>query len=184
MREATDQIVERALTIQVNRNKEFIGELAAFMSGLQQTAEAEGDEEGADEADEADEANTSMPATPTGAAIAAYIRAVRAQARAAAGKRQLGRNTLSAKIVGWLGTRSLGELDLIQLGTSLRTQGALRNFVNPCRRYVGGISRRYRTYRRVHQNEGRWYHPDGFGQADLHPLELDVLVLATLRVAY
>jgi superfamily I DNA/RNA helicase len=40
---------------------------------------------------------------------------------------------------------------------------------------------RYRRFRRESQNEGRWYRKDGVAAADLHPLEVDIILLALLR---
>ncbi|MDL1867003.1 hypothetical protein FBR06_07135 [Betaproteobacteria bacterium PRO4] len=45
------------------------------------------------------------------------------------------------------------------------------------------MPRRYRAFRRLRQEEGKWYRKDGFSPTDLHPLELDVVLLAILRNA-
>jgi superfamily I DNA/RNA helicase len=62
-------------------------------------------------------------------------------------------------------------------------QASARRFVNPVKRFVDGIPKRYRAYRRLRQEEGKWYRKEGFNPTDLHPLELDVILLAILRGA-
>jgi hypothetical protein len=54
--------------------------------------------------------------------------------------------------------------------------------MSPVRRYLEGFAARYRAFRRLRQEEGKWYQP---GSADsrqyLDPLELDVILLAALQ---
>src|SRR3546814_3391508 len=56
-------------------------------------------------------------------------------------------------------------------------------FVNPVRRYIDGVPARYRRFRRVCQGESRWYRSDGFSSTDVHPLEVDAMLLAMMRGA-
>lgn len=181
MKEVTDKKIHGALNLQLNRNKDvFIEELAQFIDGLQQSSEAETDD--LDDQDAEDE-ETTAPRTGRGAAAAAYMQAVRADASAQASKRSLGKNTRNAKIIEWLGDRGLSEADRVEVGVSLLVQASARRFVNPVKRYLDGISRRYRTFRRLRQEEGKWYRKEGFNPTDLYPLELDVVLLAILRGA-
>ncbi|MDP2834004.1 MAG: ATP-binding domain-containing protein [Pseudomonadota bacterium] len=177
----TDKKIHGALNLQLNRNKDvFIDELAKFIDALQQTPEAEADDLDDQDADD-EEANT--PRTGRAAAAAAYMQAIRAQARAQAGKRSLGKNTRNGKIIEWLGDRGLNEGDRAEVGASLLVQASARRFVNPLKRYLDGIPRRYRAFRRQRQEEGKWYRKESFTPTDLHPLELDGVLLAILRGA-
>lgn len=178
MKEVTDQKIHGALNIQLNRDKSFIEELGRFIDGLQQAPDAEAEE--LDDQD-ADEEETNIPRTGRAAAASAYMQAVRAQARAKARKRSLGKNTRNAKVIEWLGDRGLNEVESADVGASLLIQANARRFVNPVKRYVDGIPRRYRAFRRLRQEEGKWYGKDSFGATDLHPLELDVVLLTILR---
>lgn len=54
-------------------------------------------------------------------------------------------------------------------------------FVNPVRRYIDGLPARYRRFRRVRQSDNRWYSADGFSLTDIHPLEVDIVLLAMMR---
>ncbi|TVT60731.1 MAG: DNA helicase UvrD [Azoarcus sp. PHD] len=181
LKEVTDKKIHDALNLQLNRNKDvFIDELAKLIDALQQTPEAEVDDLDDQDADD-EEANTAR--TGRAAAAAAYMQAVRAQARAQAGKRSLGKNTRNGKIIEWLGDRGLNEGDRAEVGASLLVQASGRRFMNPLKRYLDGIPRRYRTFRRLRQEEGKWYRKERFTATDLHPLELDGVLLAILRGA-
>ena len=180
MKDVTDTRIKRTLNLQLNRNRQFVTDLAKFIDGLQQTPEAESDELDDQDGDD-DEAVVAR--TGVEKAVAAYKQAVRAQARAFVSKRSVGKNTRNGKVIEWLGDRGLGEADRTEVGASLLVQASARRFVNPVKRFVDGIPRRYRAFRRLRQEEGKWYRKDGFSPTDLHPLELDVVLLAILRNA-
>lgn len=180
MKEITDKKIHGALNLQLNRNKTFIDELAKFIDGLQQAPDAEADELDDQDGDE-EEAN--IPRTGRAAAASAYMQAARAQARSQASKRNIGKNTRNGKVIEWLGDRGLSEADRAEVGASLLIQASARRFVNPVKRFVDGIAKRYRAFRRLRQEEGKWYRKEGFSPTDLHPLELDVVLLAILRGA-
>lgn len=180
MKEITDKKIHGALNLQLNRNKTFIDELAKFIDGLQQAPDAEADELDDQDGDE-EEAN--IPRTGRAAAASAYMQAARAQARAQASKRSIGKNTRNGKVIEWLGDRALSKADRAEVGASLLIQASARRFVNPVKRFVDGIPKRYRAFRRLRQEEGKWYRKDGFSPTDLHPLELDVVLLAILSGA-
>ena len=178
MKEVTDKKIRDVLNLQLNRNKLFIDELASFINSLQLLPDDENTEPDDQDSDE-EEANA--PRIGRMAAVSAYMQSVRAQARAHANKKSLGKNTRNGKIIEWLGERSLNEVDRFEVGASLLVQSSARRFVNPVKRYIDGISKRYRAFRRLRQEENKWYLKDGFNQTDLHPLELDVVLLSILR---
>lgn len=180
LKEVTDKKIHAALNLQLNRDKGFIDALAKFIDGLQQAPDIDADDP--DDLD-ADEEDATSPRTGRAAAVTAYMQAVRAQARTQARKRTLGKNTRNGKIIEWLGDRGLGESDRADVGASLLVQASARRFTNPVKRYLDAIPRRYRAYRRTRQEEGLWYRKEGFSPTDLHPLELDVVLLGILRGA-
>lgn len=167
LKEASDAKIKGALNLQLNRNRGFLDELARFLDGLQQTQVTD--------TDEADDLDTE--------ALNAYMQAVRAQARSVAAKRSLSKTSRTGKIVEWLGDRTLTEADRAEVGASLLVQTSARRFTNPVKRYVDGIPKRYRAFRRQRQEDGIWYVKDGFEARDIHPLELDLVLLAILRAA-
>lgn len=168
--------LEAALITQLQKNRNFVAEFATFLETLQQV---DGDE--ADEAEVDDEEDSQAPKVGAQAATNEYYQALRALARGAATKRSVNKVSRIGKVVEWLGDRVLPQSDLIDIGNKLILQAAARRFVTPVRGYVSGIGKRYRAFRRERQGAGSWYEPSGFDQREVHPLELDVILLATLR---
>lgn len=178
-KETTDAKIKNVLNLQLNRNRDFLDDLARYIDSLQQSTE--GDDLEDQDSEEEDEVLTSK----TGRAVAfnTFMQAVRAQARAVATKRSLSKNSRNGKIVEWLGDRTLAESDRAEVGASLVVQASARRFTNPVKRYLDGVSRRYRAYRRQSLEAGTWYIKGAFEPRDIHPLELDIVVMAILRAA-
>lgn len=181
LKDASDGKIKAALNLQLNRNRAFLDELARFIDGLQQAQTTDADEQ--DELDADEEEDTTAPRTGRAAALNAYMQAVRAQARAAASKRAVNKSSRNGKIIEWLAERSLTEADRAEVGASLLVQTNARRFVNPVKRYLDGIPKRYRAFRRDRQQAENWYRNEGFEARDIHPLELDIVLLAILRAA-
>jgi len=181
LKDASDGKIKAALNLQLNRNRAFLDELARVIDSLQQAPTTDADEQ--DDLDAEEEEDTTAPRTGRAAALNAYMQAVRAQARAAASKRTLSKASRNGKIIEWLADRGLTEADRADVGASLLVQTNARRFVNPVKRYLDGIPKRYRAFRRERQQAGSWYRNEGFEARDIHPLELDVVLLAILRAA-
>jgi superfamily I DNA/RNA helicase len=75
----------------------------------------------------------------------------------------------------------LPQSDLIDIGNKLIVQTSARRFVTPAKGYINGMSKRYRAFRRERQGTATWYQSGTFDQREIHPLELDVILLATLK---
>jgi DNA polymerase III delta prime subunit len=181
LKEASDGKIKAALNLQLNRNRAFLDELARFIDGLQQAQTTDADEQ--DELDADEEEDSTAPRTGRAAALNAYMQAVRAQARSAASKRTVSKSSRNGKIIEWLAERGLTETDRVEVGASLLVQTNARRFVNPVKRYLDGIPKRYRAFRRDRQQAENWYRNEGFEARDIHPLELDIVLLAILRAA-
>lgn len=181
LKEASDGKIKAALNLQLNRNRTFLDELARFIDGLQQAQTTDADEQ--DDLDADEEEDSTTPRTGRAAALNAYMQAVRAQARAAASKRAVSKTSRNGKIIEWLADRGLTETDRADVGASLLVQTNARRFVNPVKRYLDGIPKRYRAFRRERQQAGNWYRNEGLEARDIHPLELDIVLLAILRAA-
>ena len=115
------------------------------------------------------------------AAVDALMRAIRGKARAKAMGRGLNSETRNGRIIEWLGDRGLSDSELLPIGESIQVQAAARRFVSPLQRYYSGLPGRYRRYRRARQAEGRWYSGEDFPASDVHPLEVDLMLLALLK---
>ena len=175
MKEVTDRKIRNALNLQVNRNTQFLDDMAKFIESLKEL------DDDPEEQDSEEEEELGQSRIGRMAALSKYMQAVRAHARARARKRSVSKVTRTGKLVEWIGDRSLDEKDLLNVGANLIVQRALRRFVNPVRRYIDGIPARYRRFRRIRQNEKRWYLADEYSPTDIHPLEVDILLLATIQ---
>lgn len=181
LKTTSDRKIEGSLNLQVNTDKDFLTELARFIADLQKTADAAFDD--IDEDDEEEEEETEVGRTGLRAAAAAYKGAVRAQAKAKFNRKPIGKKTRKGKLIEWLGERGLDEVDQADVGASLEVQASLRVFRDPIKQFISKVPQRYRTFRRAAQAEDGWYRKDGFVHTDLHPLELDIILLAILQAA-
>lgn len=179
LKDETDRTIRRNLTLLVNRDRHFLDDLAQFLDGL---SGADDEPIEADAEDEED-GQAQAPRTRMAEAMMTYMRNVRSQARARAGRRALGKTARAGRIADWIGERTLPEDELRALGESLQIQGALRRFTNPVRRYINGVAGRYRRYRRARQAENSWYVADAIAVNDVDPLETDVMLLCVMRTA-
>ncbi|CAK0753080.1 hypothetical protein CCP4SC76_2420001 [Gammaproteobacteria bacterium] len=180
MNEVIENKIKGAVNLQLNRNESFINELTKHIDGIQQLPDTE-----IDDIDDMDIDEEDIGSSQSGRkhAISALKKAMRAQAKAHVQNRSLGKDTRNGRIVDWLGNRGLSMEDKTEVGASLLIQINARKFINPVKLYLDGIVKRYRIFRRLRQDSGQWFRKDGFSQSDLHPLELDVILLAILRGA-
>ncbi|MGY3129322.1 hypothetical protein ACVWZM_000004 [Bradyrhizobium sp. USDA 4501] len=174
-KEATDAAIRGALNLQVNKDRRFLDAFGSFVEGLSDLADD------VEEQDAEDEDEAGPPRVGRAAAMNHYMRVMRSLARARARKRNVVKTSRTGRILDWLGDRTLPDADLQATGESLLVQTALRWFLNPVRRYVDGTPQRYRRFRRSRQAEGVWYQLEGFPPTDIHPLEVDILLLAMIR---
>lgn len=170
------QRFEAVLIAQLQQNRDFVSDFSAFLETLQQVEVEE-----VDDADIDDEEEVQAPKVGAQAATNEYYQALRALSRSAATKRAVSKSNRSGKVIEWLGNRVLPHNDLVDIGNKLVLQTAARRFVTPVKGYIGSLSKRYRAFRRERQSTGTWYESAGFDQRDVHPLELDAVLLATLK---
>ena len=179
MKNASDRKIDQALNRQLNRDQAFLQTLAEYLKRLD--ASSDENDEGPEDDEEDDDALSLRRGTPLTAARDSYRRAVRAQARASATGRAMKKESRNGRIAAWIGNRSLAETDRAEVGRNLLGQTAARRFLNPVKRYVDRMAQRYRAFRRLRQRDGQWYCDDEHRSRDIHPLEVDVLLLAILR---
>lgn len=177
MKSATDRKIRSVLNLQVNRDRNFLDELAAKIRDFGENVE-DPDDPDADEEEEA-----SQPRIGRAAAMARFSQVMRTLSRSRASKRTIGKVSATGQLIEWLGDRTLSLEDQTIVGESLIIQSALRAFANPARRYIDGVVSRYRRFRRERQAEEKWYAASGFQATDLHPLEVDVILLSLLRAS-
>ena len=179
LKSASERTIDAALNRQVTRDRDFLQDLAEYLKRLE--ASEESDEGAEDEEEDDDDAVSIRKGTPLTAARDSYRQAVQAQARASASGRAVKRDSRNGRVVAWIGDRALADSDRVQVGRSLLGQTDARRFLNPVRRYVDGMAQRYRAFRGSRQRDGKWYRNDGRRSRDIHPLEVDIVLLAILR---
>jgi DNA polymerase III delta prime subunit len=183
LKKSSDTKIKNALNLAINHEHGFLDSLAKFIDQLRVTTETEADDLDDQEDQDSEDEDPALPKTGRGAAMAVFFRAVRAQARLLASSRSVSKSSRSGKIIEWIGERSLNAVDRSSVGEQLIVLVAARRFVSPIKRYLDGVPKRYRTFRRVRQEVKIWYSSESFPATDLHPLELDLLLLTSLRAA-
>ena len=182
MTKYSDKKIRESFNLQVNKDKRFLDDLAAFVEGLSELTDDPEDQDVDIEDDEA----TKPPQRGRPSAEKLYMQAARAHAKIQVKKAQVKKrkNSNPSKndlLIEWLGDRSLPDKDLKEVGEILRIQSALRPLANPARLYIDGIPKRYRRFRRERQAEKKWYQAEKFDSKGIHPLEVDLLLLAMIR---
>ncbi|KAA6182150.1 DNA helicase UvrD [Thiohalocapsa marina] len=180
LKEESDQSVRKGLIRSLNQDRDFVDQLAAFIDSLQVDDEADADGEFDDDAgDEPEQQQTSSQK-----AVQVYNRSIRTLARLTFLKRSVPKTSAAAKIRDWLGKSRLPLKDeLHSIGESIAAQNGLRRFVNASRRSVSEVPASYRQFRREAVKANQWY--DGQIQHPRHldAMELDAVLLLTLRTA-
>ena len=177
LREWCDSRIHAELNDLVNYDQRVLDEIANLNARI--TA-VESDQEDRED-DTEDEEESQEYRDGRRGAFAYYTQAIQAHARARVRGRSVAKSSRAGRLIELLGDRIPSNEDLREIGNNLLLQSALRQFVNPVRRYVDGITTRYRRFRRTRQREGRWYAAESIKAADVHPLEVDVILLAMMR---
>jgi len=189
LRAAVAARIRASLNQQTVADHGFIDRLATFMDTIGESDDADdaddAEVDGEIDRDDDDEAEN-QARTPRGRAIQAFSAALRVQARNHIAKRRAGRGR-SASILRWINENgepkaAFSEEDWEAVGRLIVAQGALRRLANPVASYVYGVSRRYRSFRRLRRGEERWYRPISAVRV-VNAHEVDLMILATLRAA-
>jgi hypothetical protein len=179
LRQKSDTFLKGELNRQLNRDRDFLAKLFEFIEDLK-SSEIEDD---TDELEREEDEETGRQISDSALAMNGYIAAMRAAARGAVSRRMPKKNSVNARIINWLGSRVMGDGQLRELGAILIPQAHLRTFVNPVKRYLDSISSRYRAFRRLRRERNSWYTNAETANIDVHPLEVDIVLLAILKSA-
>ena len=174
-KESTDGKIRSALNLLVNKDEKFLDDFASYIESLSELSEDADDPD----ADIDEEESNPLHISRT-VAVAEFMRVIRSQARAKARKRTVSKKSRAGLLIAWLDQQTLTDRELLEIGESLLVQAALRRFIYSVRLYIDGIPRRYRKFRQTHQLESRWYQPNGYSTSDIHPLEVDIVLLAMM----
>ncbi|NCC04626.1 MAG: hypothetical protein EOM37_11435 [Proteobacteria bacterium] len=176
----TDTKIRHELNRQVNRNNNFLQEMARFLDSINQSLDIE--LEDIDDI-ESDDEETVISRNELSAALSAYTQAIRVHAKNSALNKVTDKKTRTGKIIEWIDNRGLSEEDRIEVGESLLIQSHAKRFLNPAKRYLNNFPKGYKAFRRVRHQESIWFTKNQIAPNDLHQLELDIILLSILRGA-
>ena len=177
LKEGTEKELKGALNLQHNQDPQFVKQLAVVIDEWRKSDFQDGESED-DEDDEVEISNT-----PIQKAFVDYKKAIRALGKAKYLKRSLPKGSLSSTIIDWLGERLPNQEDLIELGSSTVIMTELRKFKNAEVRYLKGISRSYRLFRKSEEVFKNWFESTPSKPNYIEQCELDMLILANLKIA-
>ncbi len=186
-RDGVNRIFTRTQNKLVHEDRTFPARLQEEIARIEQElAQQDSDEADFDLALEEEE-ETEAPSGPTvsrALAVRRYRAAIQAHALAKARKRSVPKSSRNGMLLAWLGTERLPtDEDLANLGTLVLEQRTLQRFASIERLILRAIPRQYRAFRRARCDEGKWYAKLPNKPSDLHWQEIDILTLASLRLA-
>jgi hypothetical protein len=183
-----DRIVARALNRLLHEDRDFVAAFAQEVARQAAIQYAEQDDE--DDLDsEFEDEDDELEASPTRSVSLKqvpvhYQKAVLAHARARARGRKLTEKSRSGRLVAWLGPERLpAREEIAQLARIGGERSRLRKFASLHSALLRSVPRIYKKYRRERHKEGRWYAAEPRSGADICWKELDLLILAILRLA-
>jgi hypothetical protein len=181
LKPVADSGIRATVNRMISRDRGLLSELADYL--LAEKAASEPTAEDTDDPVTEDDETSSVSADALQAALLALMGAIRTKVRLGAQQppRVPSKSSRSGKILAWVGERVPLEIDEVFLGPVLQALALARFIQRPLNRLLDGIPKRYRIFRRDRQKTGLWYQPSGFDSRDLHPLEIDLLLLAMLR---
>ena len=181
IKESSNKRIRGALNLQVNKDDNFLDTFASFIEKLPEEKNDSEEQDTDIDAEEEEEGEPNQYRVGRAGAQTHFMQVVRSQARARARNRNLSKSSKTGRLIEWLGDRTLPDQELKEIGKDLVLQSALRQFINPVRRYINRIPIRYRRFRKERQLENLWYCTEGFSPTGIHPLEVDVILLTMIR---
>ena len=164
----------------------------SFLLGLKQEIEAEAErledsqEDADDDAELDDDEREALPTRTVSRAQARsrYERAVIALARARARRGSVPPKSQNGQLLAWLGAERIPDrAELQALAKISEQQRTLRRLANLDRHFLRSVPRLYKKFRVERAEQGNWYCAAPARAADISWRELDVVILATLRMA-
>lgn len=184
---STKGALEQPLRAFAAQDPEFLNALAAMVSALLEE-QSEDDVEESDENAREDEIGSEVedvrPALRGRRLVAdVFIRAMRTLALRQAGGRMPAPSSRAGRVVTFLEERSLAVPDLKAVGKLLLLQRAANGLGNAPSSYLRRFPERYRQFRRAMRAGGLWYGERPAVPSQVHPAEVDLIMLSMLRAS-
>lgn len=162
------KIIESSLSSIIKKDKNFLNDLKSFIQTIKAPIE---------ESIEDDESNDRLSKSEV---TKAYSLAIRAYSRVKNSNKILAPTSKNSKIIEWLDDRLIDDNKISNLGEKLNILTHLRKFLNPMKLYINNIPSQYKKFRARKENN-HWYSIDKKSQNILHSLEVDIILLLTLK---
>lgn len=166
-------------------DRDFLDKFGNISSDFSRGQQAEQEEEDADEVFDADDDEEALaPTSQTRqAAYVRYAKLLRTLANARSNGKRPGLKTYSGKLSAWLGEERLPSDDQMkQLAQISRSQRRIRKFLRPDRLIMRSIIPKFRNFRSEDAFSSEWYAQVPPTNSVISWQELDVLMLATMRI--
>lgn len=175
-REQVRGALREPLRVYVRQQPDILGALVRFAEALDSDEPDELD-------DEDDDLDEEQAPTLRGSKLAEdmFVKAMRSRAVAQASGRSVAPASRAGRLLGWLRERGLELPDLRNVGGRLLVQRAAARLVRAPADYLRRIPLRYQRFRRAMREEGQWYGVPRAKPSDVHPAEVDLIILAMLR---
>lgn len=183
-REDTRNALQAPINGYAKENPGFLDDLLAFVESL--NSDEDEDVEDDDTDVDADDDGTDVRSNPVrGRQLVKdiFLKAMRARAIGQATGRRPSTESRAGKLLAWLKDRGVSLPELREIGSALLVQRAALRLARSPNAYLSKLPQRYRAYRRLMRDEQRWYGVGRFSASEVHPAEVDLLILALLRNA-
>ncbi|MBE2993068.1 DNA helicase UvrD [Sphingomonas sp. CFBP 13603] len=162
----------------------FLNSLTEFVGILNNDSSEEDEDDADSDGDQdGDDADRSQPLRGRRLVEDAFIRAMRSRAIAQASARSPAAGSRAGRLLAWLVAQGLRLPDLKRTGEALLVQRAALRLARAPNDYLGRIPRRYRQFRSAMREQARWYADTKSRPQEVHPAEVDLIILAMLRTA-
>jgi len=180
LKEKADQLIKAQLNLAYNSNNNFLNELADFIDSLKQSDD---DPDTDDEFDDEDEDASATRGTTSQIAYKAYQRTIRSISRYAFLKKKVPEKSNAALVSTWLGERIPPSDVLVEIGRNIATQNGIRRFIKALNSYVKDVPGSYKEFRKINIDKTDWYSRLPDNNRTISNLELDIVLLASLKVS-
>ncbi len=186
--ENTGGALAQPLKVLASANPALLDDLAVKITAMLDESRDDGEDEEPedDESDDevVEETESARPVLQGRRQVAdIFRRAMRALAiRQASGGRPAAASR-AGQILAFLQERDLAIPDLKDVGKVLLLQRAAGRLANAPSNYLRRVPARYRRFRRTMRSENRWYGEKAGASSQVHPAEVDLIMLCMLRVA-
>lgn len=172
--------LKASLNLFARSDSKFLDDLMCFVGSL---SAVEDEETETEEVEEDDLIRLTTSSREVHLVEDVFLKAMRSRAIAQANGRLPAAGSQAGRLLAWLRERGLELPDLREVGAALLVQRSARQLMRASNTYISGLSQRYRRFRRTMREENKWYAPGKFASSDVHPAEVDCIMLAMLRTA-